>query len=213
MMRDDIAKKLNQFKGLQKDWNGYDAEPLPERVIDAALLFLEKLRESNQNIDGWEVFPTARQTVQFEKTTGRSYIEVEIYKDGRFVFYSEREGKKMSFEFTEENKTVLFEYIAEMQKEIDELKQKIQTLEPLKIYLPNLPQDGNFDLDDLNVTGMKHPRNSWRCFGRFGNRILSEFCPLCVSCLVCLIFKSTLPSEEKAIAYTCLTSISFGGSP
>lgn len=149
VMRDDIAKKLNQFKGLQKDWNGYDAEPLPEHVIDAALLFLEKLRESNQNIDGWEVFPTARQTVQFEKTTGRNYIEVEIYKDGRFVFYSECEGKKMSFEFTEENKTVLFEYIAEMQKEIDELKQKIQTLEPLKVYLPNLPQDGNFDLDEM----------------------------------------------------------------
>lgn len=57
--------------------------------------------------------------------------------------------KKNEKAFPEENKTVLFEYIAEMQKEIDELKQKIQTLEPLKIYLPNLPQDGNFDLDEM----------------------------------------------------------------
>lgn len=84
-----LKNKINEFKSLEKDWNGYDANPVPTAVVEAALLFLEKLLESKQNLDGWEVFPTARETIQFEKNIGDDYVEIEVYSGGRFAFYSE----------------------------------------------------------------------------------------------------------------------------
>lgn len=84
-----LEEKLNQFGLLKRDWNGYDAAPIPLAALDAAKMFLQSLRNGNIDLNGWEVFPTARESVQFEKTVGDDYIEVEIYSDGHFAFYSE----------------------------------------------------------------------------------------------------------------------------
>lgn len=84
-----LEEKLNQFKTLKKDWNGYDADPIPLPVLDAAKTFLQSLRAGNVDLNGWEVFPTARETVQFEKTVGNDYVEIEVYSNGRFALYSE----------------------------------------------------------------------------------------------------------------------------
>ncbi len=87
-----LEERLNQFKTLKCDWNGYDAAPIPSSAIDTAKTFLKSLRSGNINLNGWEVFPTARETIQLEKTVGDDYVEIEIYKDGHLAFYSE--GKK-----------------------------------------------------------------------------------------------------------------------
>lgn len=87
-----LEERLNQFKTLESGWNGYEAAPIPSSVLDIAKRFLQNLRTGNIDLNGWEVFPTARETIQFEKTVGDDYVEIEIYKDGRFALYSE--GKK-----------------------------------------------------------------------------------------------------------------------
>lgn len=84
-----LNEKLEQFKLLKEDWNGYDAPPIPATVLETARLFLQNLRMGSVNLEGWEVFPTARETIQFEKTTNTDYAEVEIYSDNRFAFYSD----------------------------------------------------------------------------------------------------------------------------
>ena len=84
-----LNEKLEQFKLLKEDWNGYDAPPIPATVLETARLFLQNLRMGSVNLEGWEVFPTARGTIQFEKTTDTDHVEVEIYSDEHFAFYSE----------------------------------------------------------------------------------------------------------------------------
>lgn len=84
-----LQEKINQFGLLKRDWNGYDAAPIPSTALDDAKLFLQSLRSSNIDLNGWEVFPTARETIQFEKTVGENYIEIEVYSNGRFAYYSE----------------------------------------------------------------------------------------------------------------------------
>ena len=84
-----LQEKINQFGLLKRDWNGYDAAPIPSTALDDAKLFLQSLRSSNIDLNGWEVFPTARETIQFEKTVCENYIEIEVYSNGRFAYYSE----------------------------------------------------------------------------------------------------------------------------
>lgn len=84
-----LEEKLHQFSMLKKDWNGYDAAPIPSATLNFANLFLQNLRTNNIDLNGWEVFPTARESIQFEKNIGDDYVEIEIYSDGHFAFYSE----------------------------------------------------------------------------------------------------------------------------
>jgi len=66
----DLHKRIDEFEGLQKGWNGYGAPPIPESVIDRSRRFASALdREA-------EVFPTGRESVQFEFGN----IEVEIFE-------------------------------------------------------------------------------------------------------------------------------------
>ena len=84
-----LRAKIGEFGALKKDWNGYGAPPIPPEVLDAANWLLLQLRMANRNLDGWEVFPTARETVQFEKTVGKDYFEIEVYSRNRFALYAE----------------------------------------------------------------------------------------------------------------------------
>jgi len=66
----DLHKRIDEFQALQKGWNGYGAPPIPESVISRSRRFANKLdREA-------EVFPTGRESVQFEFDN----IEVEIFE-------------------------------------------------------------------------------------------------------------------------------------
>lgn len=84
-----IDAKLKEFGELSEGWNGYDAASIPADAIASAKLFLQNLVAYRIDLDGWKVFPTGRESVQFEKTENEIYVEVEIYSNGRFAFYSE----------------------------------------------------------------------------------------------------------------------------
>lgn len=67
---------LDNFKALQFNWNGNNAEPFSESLIEKAKSIIFHLKYQP------EVFPTAKQSVQFEyeKENG-DYLEFEIFED------------------------------------------------------------------------------------------------------------------------------------
>ncbi len=82
---EDNIKKVEEFRKLEKDWNMYDADPLPPKVIDNAIEILKHL-----NIQP-KVFPTAVDSIQFEyeeeirtdedEPISTAYIEFEVKED------------------------------------------------------------------------------------------------------------------------------------
>ena len=68
-------EKLEEFKKLEFNWNGNNAEPFSEALIEKAKSVLFSLRVQP------EIFPTARKSIQFEyeKDNG-DYLEIEIFE-------------------------------------------------------------------------------------------------------------------------------------
>lgn len=54
-------EKLDSFYNLKKDWNLYDANSVPDQVIDYSKEILQKLIKQPD-----EIFPTAAKSIQFE---------------------------------------------------------------------------------------------------------------------------------------------------
>lgn len=69
-------ESLNEIRTFEKNWNGYDAEPIPEIIIN-------KCEEIVNLLDyQLKLFPTGRETIQFEHDfEDETYIEFEIFKD------------------------------------------------------------------------------------------------------------------------------------
>lgn len=106
-----LKKKLNNinallsFKKFETDWNGYGAEPFSEEIIQKAIYIINSPNLKFQP----NVFPTGRQSIQFEyeKSNG-DYLEIEIF-DNRYSVYSEFDSKKTEYEsisFTEALKLI-----------------------------------------------------------------------------------------------------------
>ena len=82
---EDNIKKVEEFRKLEKDWNMYDADPLPLKVIDNAIEILKHLDIQPK------VFPTAADSIQFEyeeeirtdedEPISTAYIEFEVKED------------------------------------------------------------------------------------------------------------------------------------
>lgn len=70
-------KKLDHISALNDNWDGYGAEPLPERLIISAGELIRKLRIQP------EIFPTADGTIQieYEKDNG-DYLEFQFSGNG-----------------------------------------------------------------------------------------------------------------------------------
>ena len=69
----DIQSRIDEFANLEKGWNGYNAPPIPESVVNRSRRFADALEEK-QNEGG--VFPTGRETIQFEFED----MEIEIFE-------------------------------------------------------------------------------------------------------------------------------------
>lgn len=79
-------ERLNSFRFLRPGWNGYDADPLDDAVISRARDVLLKTWFLKHNP---EIFPTARDSIQFEyRREDGGYLEVEIYGDSFGVYLS-----------------------------------------------------------------------------------------------------------------------------
>ena len=77
--------KLEQIADLEQDWNGYGAEPIAPEVIDNVKRTIAYL-ENKYVFVKWEMFPTARDSVQLELNLKDNYIEVEVFDDHLSLF-------------------------------------------------------------------------------------------------------------------------------
>lgn len=82
-----LCAKIDEYVELSEGWNGYDALPIPAKTITTAKHFLQNMLANHIDLEGWEVFPTGRESIQFEKTLLETYVEVEVFSDGNFTFY------------------------------------------------------------------------------------------------------------------------------
>ncbi len=90
---DHAMKVLGSFVGLEKGWDGYDAEPISSQSINLTERLLKAIRVVKGLILGWDVSPTGRGSVQIEKTTDCGYFEIELFEDGLMYCFSERNGE------------------------------------------------------------------------------------------------------------------------
>ncbi len=67
---------ITSFKNLEDGWNGDKAKAIPLSVINSALNMLEKLPK-----EGLKIFPTGRESIQFEYDNGGKTLEIEIFKN------------------------------------------------------------------------------------------------------------------------------------
>ena len=65
--------KLDSFKELKKDWNGYGAEPFNEEHIEKVKFLVSLLKIQP------DIYPTARNSIQLE--FGYNELEYEIFSD------------------------------------------------------------------------------------------------------------------------------------
>ena len=81
-------KTLSGFKQLAADWNGNGAMPFETALLEKAERILQSLAYQPR------IFPTARQSVQFEyHRKNGDYLEFEIF-DTKIVAYSEQKGQE-----------------------------------------------------------------------------------------------------------------------
>lgn len=87
-------RKLQAFKTLEPNWNGYDGLPFSEPV-------LSKVEKIISDLDYQpEIFPTGRGTIQIEKfIDDNNQIEIEISQDEIFV-YQVKDGKEIEKEIS-----------------------------------------------------------------------------------------------------------------
>ncbi|MBD3343047.1 MAG: hypothetical protein GF353_28375 [Candidatus Lokiarchaeota archaeon] len=86
-------RKLEDFRKLKKNWNGYSAEKIDDEIVDKCIKLITDSRLRYQPY----IYPTGRNSIQFEyeKSDG-SYLEIEFFKDKISLLYTD------SFEFETE---------------------------------------------------------------------------------------------------------------
>jgi hypothetical protein len=82
-----LLSKIEKMALLAPNWNGNNASPLPPEVIERAKCLAPLLEGC-----GFEVFPTAQDSIQFEKTMNGEYLEIEVFADRLEAFQSSEES-------------------------------------------------------------------------------------------------------------------------
>ncbi len=72
----DVVKRIEHFRGLEKDWDSYGAEPIPDAVVDLALVVVQRMDGGTHRIT-WAV-PTNDEGIQLDTASGMG-IEVSRY--------------------------------------------------------------------------------------------------------------------------------------
>jgi len=100
-----VMKQLDRYRDLEQGWNGYDAPPIPDDVIDLAK---EVAKRPEVTSRGPEVFPTGRGTIQFEFLDQQGdEAELEIFsREDSILLVIPEEGEVL------ERRTRLYDSIA-----------------------------------------------------------------------------------------------------
>ena len=92
---------FDEIAALGENWNGYDAEPFELSFIAYCRTIFSQL------ISEPEVFPTARNSIQFEFENDEVYLEFEVFSDCVDIFVM-KNGK------SEKDYQIFDNYISEM---------------------------------------------------------------------------------------------------
>ena len=85
--------KLESFKSLTLNWNGYDGKQISSSLIDTTINLLAELDYQPK------IFPTGRGSIQIEYQQSENYIEIEVTGTENYVF-SIKNGVEKSFEIS-----------------------------------------------------------------------------------------------------------------
>ena len=73
---EENLKRLSDIRCLEKNWNGYGAEPIGKTIIDKAEYIIKNICIQPQ------LFPTGRNSIQLQyEREDKSYLEFEIFAD------------------------------------------------------------------------------------------------------------------------------------
>ena len=78
-------KSIENFRKLESNWNGNNADKIPEIVVLSAFQLLNQVVAVSDEL---RVFPTARDSIQFEYSHQGTYVEAELFAN-EFCLYSE----------------------------------------------------------------------------------------------------------------------------
>lgn len=91
---EDLLNRLDEIGRLPYDWNGYQAAPFSNRLIDKCKEILLCLPVAPS------IYPTGRKSIQFQyRTEDNSYLEFEIFEDKVYGLWVPQNNKKTIFEF------------------------------------------------------------------------------------------------------------------
>lgn len=85
---------IKSFLALPNNWNGNGAEAIDKTVVLKAISLLRELEQQP------DIFPTARNTIQFEYEHGNDYLEIEIFEE-YFNVYKSVANEEMEYHTTE----------------------------------------------------------------------------------------------------------------
>jgi hypothetical protein len=85
-----LLDRLNSFRDLEFDWDGYGAGKISEDAIEKAAAFIENMNPVKLFFWRFEIFPTARRGIQLESDR-KGYTEIEVF-ESLFCLYTEEDN-------------------------------------------------------------------------------------------------------------------------
>lgn len=85
--------KLESFKCLAGNWNGYQGQKISPSLIDRTINLITELDYQPK------IFSTGRGSIQIEYQQAENYIEIEVAENENYVF-SIKNGEEKSFEIS-----------------------------------------------------------------------------------------------------------------
>lgn len=84
--------KLDEIKGLKKNWNGNKAKPISKKLVNKTKTLIINLEKQPQ------IFPTANDSIQIEYDgENKSYLELQVTKLNELTYFKvDKEGKEIS---------------------------------------------------------------------------------------------------------------------
>ena len=98
--------KLEDIKKLKFNWNGYNAKPIPEEIIEKVKKVIIKLGNDKQP----EIFPTGRETIQIEYEYKKKEIYYVVEKNFHIPKLNESRERYLEFEFYKDKIKCLIYY-------------------------------------------------------------------------------------------------------
>lgn len=106
------VEMLLEIGKLKDNWDGYGASAIPSEVVNKSIEILMMLKKKPA------IFPTGRESIQFEWEGKNGYIEIEVFSERIEIFLVDENEK--------EREMVVKEEIWKILKEIEPLVENIK---------------------------------------------------------------------------------------